>query len=451
MSAPGKPLLMSASPRPLDQQFYEMLLDSQYWPEADLQTYQRSQLRQLLLHAKAHVPFYKHRLDAVIRPDGDIDWDRWGEIPIVKRADLSERGEKMLATTMPAGHGGTTYSVTSGTTGAPIRITSSQFAQVALRANRFRSYRWHQVDWSKLSCQVFGETPDDAPWPHGTVLGPWGPPWDPASANGAIVKINRLTPYEKIVEFLERKRPAYLATGPKTAVAIALEAERLKAHVAIDALLVQGAMVGALEHDTMQRVFGAKIAELYSSKEAGAVAHGCPGHDGLHVNAESVLVEIVDGEGRPCRVGQPGRIIITPFYNSAQPLIRYEQGDIGEWLAPCPCGRHLPRIGGLIGRTTGFFFHPDGRARAGFLPPDDRAILAAREWQIAQTGPHQFEVRYVPLDADVLGDEAAMTNRLRAVYFDDADVTFKRVDELPSRAGKAVEYVNEWLPEGRRA
>lgn len=433
----------------LQQQFYEMLLDSQYWPEADLEAYKRSQLRQLLRHAQAHVPFYKGRLDAVMRPDGEIDWDRWGEVPIVKRTDLSERGDEMLADSLPAGHGGTTYAITSGTTGTPVKITSSQFAQIALRANRFRSYRWHNIDWGKLSCQVLGEKPDDAPWPHGAVLGPWGPHWDPASAQGAIIKINRLTPYERIVEFLERKRPTYLATGPKTAVAIALEAERLKAHIAIEALLVQGAMVGALEHDTMRRVFGAKIAELYSSKEGGAVAHGCPQHDGLHVNAESVLVEIIDAEGRPCAVGQPGRIVITPFYNSAQPLIRYEQGDIGEWLPPCPCGRHLPRIGGLIGRSTGLFFHPDGRVRASILHPDDRSLLAAREWQIAQTGPHQFEVRYVPLDANALGDEAAMTHRLREIYFDDAEVLYKRVEDLPSRAGKAVEYVNEWLPEGR--
>jgi phenylacetate-CoA ligase len=167
------------------------------------------------------------------------------------------------------------------------------------------------------------------------------------------------------------------------------------------------------------------------------------------VNAESVLVEIVDDDGRPCPVWKPGRVVITPLYNTAQPLIRYAQGDVAEWMEPCTCGRHLPRLGGLIGRTTGLFYHPDGRVRAGFLAPNDRAILRCSDWQIAQTGPHDFEVRYIPLDWTETGDEAAMSARIRALYFDDAQVRFSRVRELSSRAGKTIEYVNEWLPPER--
>ncbi|HWA20395.1 MAG TPA: hypothetical protein VG757_15530 [Devosia sp.] len=435
--------------KPYAQRFFEMLMESQYWPEARMQAHQRAQLSQLLRDARSKVPFYATRLDVLFRPDGSIDWDRWTDVPIVKRTDLSVHGEAMLDPGLNGAHGQTIVATTSGSTGAPVEIVSTQLTQSALRANRFRAYRWHGIDWSKISCQIFGEEADDAPWPEGSVLGPWGPPWDPASIWGRIIKINRMTPYEKIVEFIARKQPSYLATGPKTALAVALEAERLGARIHIDALLAQGAMVGDLEHETLRRVFGAKIAELYSSKEAGQIAHGCPEQPGLHVNAESVLVEIIDEAGQPCGIGQPGRLIVTPFLNAAQPLIRYEQGDVAEWMAPCPCGRCLPRLGGLIGRTTGLFYHPDGRVRAGFLHPNDRAILKCREWQIAQTGPHQFEVRYVPADWNVPGDEAQMADRIRTLYFDDAEVAFRRARALPSRAGKTIEYVNEWLPPER--
>ncbi|MEQ1899985.1 MAG: hypothetical protein ABL866_04560 [Devosia sp.] len=434
----------------LQQQFFEMLMVSQYWPEAQLRDYQRSQMGQFLKHARAHVPFYKTRLDPIFRPDGEIDWDRWGEVPILKRAELAEHGEALKADELPKGHGGKSVSTTSGTSGRPIAVTSSQLAHMALRANRFRSYKWHGADWGKKSVSVFGEDAAEAPWPNGEVVGPWGPAWDPETPNGAIIKINRFTDYDKIVEFIGRHRPQSLATGPKTGLAIALEAERIGAHIHFDVFLTQGAMVGELERATMRRVFGARIAELYSSKEGGQIAHGCPDQPGLHVNAESILVEIVDEAGRPCGVGEPGRIILTPFFNSAQPLIRYEQGDVGEWMEPCPCGRHLPRLGNLIGRSTGLFYHPDGRVRAGFLHPDDRAILKCSAWQIAQTGPHRFEVRYVPLDWDVPGDEAEMEGRIKRIYFADAEVGFTRVREIASsRGGKHVEYVNEWLPPGQ--
>ena len=78
----------------LQRQFYEMLMESQWWSADELRNYQRSQLSQLLRHAKKNVPFYEHRLDAVVKPNGDIDWDRWGEIPIVRRQDLAKHGKK---------------------------------------------------------------------------------------------------------------------------------------------------------------------------------------------------------------------------------------------------------------------------------------------------------------------------------------------------------------------
>ena len=46
-----------AAAHDLMHQFYDMLLESQYWPAQQLVDYQRSQLEQLLRHARANVPF----------------------------------------------------------------------------------------------------------------------------------------------------------------------------------------------------------------------------------------------------------------------------------------------------------------------------------------------------------------------------------------------------------
>ena len=89
------------------KQILEMLMESQYWPPDQMLAYQRSQLGQLLHHARAQVPFYKSSLDPVFRRNGDIDWSRWHEIPIVTRADLRDKRNEMLAATLPPGHGPT--------------------------------------------------------------------------------------------------------------------------------------------------------------------------------------------------------------------------------------------------------------------------------------------------------------------------------------------------------
>lgn len=268
---------MTAQPD-VPQQFYEMLLESQWWTVDELRRYQRNQLRQLLCHAKANVPFYESRLDAVIKPDGDIDWDRWHEIPVLRRSDIVEHGDKMIAREVPAGHGSTSTSSTSGTSGAPIELTSTQLAHVALRGNRFRYYKWHDIDWSRDIVSVFGDDPEVAAWPKGAILGPWGPDWDVDALDGTLSRISRITPQEQILEFLDQKRPAYLTTGPNTALALALTAKRLGRQLKFDAFLAHGGQVTDRVRATLLSVFGAKSIDLYSSKEAGQIAHAC----GIH-------------------------------------------------------------------------------------------------------------------------------------------------------------------------
>ncbi len=432
--------------RGLPRQFYDMLMESQFWSPEQLRSYQQSQLSQLLRHARANVPFYQHRLDSVFASNGDIDWDKWNKIPILKRSDLVEQGPGLLATTLPPGHGGTTKAFTSGTSGAQLTLISTQVAHIALNGNRFRYYAWHEVDTSRDCCSVAGDDTAVAAWPEGKVLGRWGAEWDVDSLDGTMRQINRLTSLENILEFIERKRPAYLTSGPNRGLALALTAKRLGASVSFAAFLPHGEATSDRARAAISEAFGAKSIDLYSTKEGGHIAHLCPGGGELHVNAESVLVEIVDESGAPVPPGTQGRVIITPFFNAAQPLIRYDQGDLASWAPRCACGRNLPSITRIIGRSTTVFYHPDGRIRSAFLGKS-RHLLNCEFWQIAQTGPTQFEVRYVPIDAAVPGNEAALAARMREMYFDDAEVTFRRVDAIPAGdRGKALEYVSEWEP-----
>jgi phenylacetate-coenzyme A ligase PaaK-like adenylate-forming protein len=92
----------------LQQQFFEMLMESQRWKPEVLREYQRGQLSQLIKHAIRQVPFYETRLNVVIGSDGEIDWDRWGDIPILTRKDITEKGDDLLARAVPTAHGGRT-------------------------------------------------------------------------------------------------------------------------------------------------------------------------------------------------------------------------------------------------------------------------------------------------------------------------------------------------------
>ena len=119
---------MTTRIEPLLRAFYDQLMESQYWPAERMLAYQHEQLGHLLTHARANSPFYATRLDAVFRPDGTIDFGRWNEIPILKRSDLVEHRESMLAANVPPHHGRAEDYKTSGSTGVPITVRANGIA-----------------------------------------------------------------------------------------------------------------------------------------------------------------------------------------------------------------------------------------------------------------------------------------------------------------------------------
>ena len=83
------------------------------------------------------------------------------------------------------------------------------------------------------------------------------------------------------------------------------------------------------------RTFGVAVADNYGSTEA-FLAWACPAGS-YHINAEHVIVEVVDDAGNPARPGAPGRVLVTTLQNRIMPLVRYEIGDYARRARHMPC------------------------------------------------------------------------------------------------------------------
>ena len=104
---------------------------------------------------------------------------------------------------------------------------------------------------------------------------------------------------------------------------------------------------------------GGRLIDCYSTEEVGYVALECPDAPGhYHVMGEMLIVEVVDDAGQPVAPGETGRVLVTDLHNFAVPLIRYAVGDHAEAAGPCPCGRGLPTIGRILGRTRNMTLSP---------------------------------------------------------------------------------------------
>ena len=171
----------------------------------------------------------------------------------------------------------------------------------------------------------------------------------------------------------------------------------------------------------------------------------CRNGPNFHVNSELVLLETATPEGGACEIGQVGRVIITPFFSTALPLIRYDQGDTAAFLPPCNCGINLPVLGSILGRQDQLFKLPDGpRSITGVGANFMTANLNALAFQLAQTAPLEMEVRYVPIDSNLEAANEAIVAHLRKIIHPEMAIIFKPMAEIAvNSGGKLQRYVCE--------
>jgi phenylacetate-CoA ligase len=108
--------------------------------------------------------------------------------------------------------------------------------------------------------------------------------------------------------------------------------------------------------------FKCGVYDKYGSREFSGIAYECEFHQGHHIVAESYIVEIIK-DGRPAEPGELGEIVVTDLNNYCMPLIRYRLGDLGIAMdnsEACPCGRGLPRVGRIEGRTQAIVLGANG-------------------------------------------------------------------------------------------
>ena len=129
-----------------------------------------------------------------------------------------------------------------------------------------------------------------------------------------------------------------------------------------------------------------------------------------HTSADRVLLEPVDEGGRPCRPGEVGRILVTDLDNFGMPLIRYDIGDraVLSDKQNCVCGRGLPLLEKVEGRTLEIIRTPDGQRIGGTF------------WTLllrSRPGLYQFQVVQEKLDRIVI-------NFVRGKDFDNSALTY---------------------------
>ena len=423
----------------------------------------RSRLETLVAFARERSPFYRERYRGL---PGRID--STSHLPALRRAELMShfdelctdrevrRGEveRFLADRGAVGRlflGRYHVWKSSGTSGVPGLFVQDAQAMAVYEALVAAALESASVDPARLLAGGGRSALVIATGDHYASITAWQHlrrVFPAVSARSFSV----LAPLARLVRELDDFQPAYLASYPSVLSLLACEQRAGRLRIAPALVWSGGESLSPAAQRAIEGAFGCTVMNEYGSSECLAMAHGCRA-GWLHVDAEWVILEPVDADGRPTAPGATSHtVLVTNLANRVQPILRYDLGDrITLAPGPCPCGSPLPAI-----RVEGRSARPlELRGADGSTVPVPRlALETAAEsaaqgarFQVARIAPDRVAVRVDGGDgssATAKRIAAALRAYLAAQSLANVRVTAAREAPRPDRAsGKLASVVAE--------
>ena len=331
----------------------------QWWSPEQIAALQAERLRALLVDA-AQVPYWRDLFARLnFDPRAVTSVADLQALPLLDKATIRAHTDAMKH---PQARGLARFN-TGGSSGEPLIFFIGTERVSHDVAAKWRATRWWGVDIGDPEIVV------------------WGSPIELGSQDrirawrDRLMRTQLLPAFEMseakldgFVAAIRRRRPRMLFGYPSALSHIARHAESRGQRM--DDLGIQVAFVTSErlydeQRQVISRVFGCPVANGYGGRDAGFIAHECP-QGGMHLTAEDIVVEIIDPQGRVLPPGQPGEIVVTHLATRDFPFIRYRTGDIAVMdEGRCACGRGLPMLKEIQGRSTDFVVAADGTVMHG--------------------------------------------------------------------------------------
>ena len=379
--------LKERSPHLRYARFYDA---TQWWPPERLYAYRWARLKQVLHYAFEHSEFHRRRFRAIGVEPADIrDPDDLRRLPRLSKEEVRDQWDQILVpAAINAGH---ITKETSGSTGVPLRITWEAAAAAHKRALTIRHNRWAGYDVGDPVGLIWGDI--EAPRALRSRL-------RRALLDRFVVLDSQHLTAQAMESFAESIRRARIRCLLAQAQPLSLFAEFVHEKglddLPIETVIPTGMMLHARQRQFMEKVLSWRVFDRYGAEETSVIASECEAHEGLHICAEGLWLEVVRGD-RAAAPGKEGELLVTDLVNRALPLIRYEIGDVVvPSAADCPCGRTLPRFERVSGRVADCITSPEGFVVSGIAITDHiTRIPGIQQLQVVQDMLDHLQFRIV--------------------------------------------------------
>ena len=432
------PVIARRDRLPSLMKYLKKLEESQYWSQERILEYQLKRIKALLIHAYKNTDYYKKKFNDVgFKPETFKDFSEIKKIPTLSKNEIRENLKSLIARNYKSED---LHSAdTGGTTGVKMKFYRDNACLAAKEAALYRFEKWTGWDFGERMGLVWTAQQD--------YVGHWTRKAKIKNElfgrqvvfPAAIIDEESISNY---VNQLIAKKPTMIRafTSPIYEVARYIRDKEIE-NIKLKGVITTGEPLYGHQRKTISEAFNCDVFDSYRSREAGALAQECKLHNGMHINAESLYVETVPPED-PQRFEEGiGEIVVTDLLNYGMPLIRYKMGDMGYLCdKACSCGRGLPLLKNIAGRTSDIFYTPDKkRVTAGSLVLYlvDEAPGLIGQAQIVQDKLDHLIIRMTnnpPPKREIKEYQRKVVKRL---FGEKMKVSFETVTEIPiEKSGK---------------
>lgn len=354
-----------------------------------LQEMQRKRLRAIIRHAYENVPFYHRKFDkAGIKLDDIKSVADMAKIPMTTKSEIQACSlEDVVARNVDVNR--CVKTMTSGSTGLPLTVIRDK------RAEDFGSALWARAFMEnglrlRDRMAIISDPryfPKDRGWFERLVR----------AIIGRRKQISVFDDAKRQLRLLEDYTPDVIKGYPSS-LAILADVCRKKASCVKPRLVFTGAELLDKGHRKLiSSVFECELLDYYACIEFSLLMWECREHVGYHMNIDSAVIEFAKN-GETVAPGERGEIVCTTLVNYAMPLIRYRLGDVGIPIEEqCSCGKSLPLLKMLEGRTDDFLTAVDGRiiSPAVFSPYPFENLEGIRQFRVIQEKRDKLTIQLV--------------------------------------------------------
>ena len=388
---------------------------------------QWQRLKQLLEHCERTVPYYRQRWREAGIAVADIrSLDDYAQLPVLTKADIRQHFDALQA---EGWHDRVLTKATGGSTGDPLRFGYTRESYERRTAVMWRGYDWAGSRMGRRTLFVWGGAVGT---PHRFQQ------FKDRVYNAAFARrvLNSFDMTEAnmagYADAIDDYRPQVIVgyVGPLVRLAQwLLDTGRRVA--APQSIIGAAESLHEFQREIIERAFGCPAYNTYGCREFMLIASECERREGLHVNADHLVVELQRRPGAPAT--EPGEVVITDLFNYGMPFVRYLNGDVATASDHvCSCGRGLPLLQRVDGRLLDAIRTPAGHLLPGeFFPHMLKDVPGLARFQVVQRRLDQLDLSLVRGPGFDDSSLAYIRRELAKVVGDSLQLNVHFVDDIP--------------------